>query len=128
MPHALIDWEYAGPVDPLVELAQVCWLNAKLYDDIVAKIEDPPSVAERTQQLRAIIDSYELSRKLRQGFVEKIIEFVVMATANEADEADILIDTSFSSLSKQAPWALAWCARSAAWIMQNRQLLQNALT
>ena len=33
---ALIDWEAAGPVDPLVELAQACWLNAQLHDDDVA--------------------------------------------------------------------------------------------
>lgn len=33
MPMALIDWEEAGPVDPLVELAQACWLNALLFDD-----------------------------------------------------------------------------------------------
>jgi len=32
---ALIDGELAGPVDPLVELAQACWLNAKLDDDVV---------------------------------------------------------------------------------------------
>jgi len=30
MPVALIDWEFAGPAEPLVELAQTCWLNAKL--------------------------------------------------------------------------------------------------
>jgi aminoglycoside phosphotransferase (APT) family kinase protein len=38
MPVALIDWEFAGPVDPLVELAQAAWLNAKLHDDLVAQI------------------------------------------------------------------------------------------
>ena len=42
LPVALIDWETAGPVDPLVELAQLCWLNAKLHDDIVAGIERLP--------------------------------------------------------------------------------------
>mgnify|MGYP000462372643 CR=1 FL=1 len=60
MPYALIDWEYAGPVDPLVELAQACWLNAKLHDDVVAEIEGLPSLAEHAQQLRAILDGYEL--------------------------------------------------------------------
>ena len=29
MPVAFIDWETAGPVDPLVELAQLAWLNAQ---------------------------------------------------------------------------------------------------
>jgi hypothetical protein len=32
-PIAFIDWEQAGPVDPMVELAQLCWLNAHLFDD-----------------------------------------------------------------------------------------------
>jgi aminoglycoside phosphotransferase (APT) family kinase protein len=35
-PVAFINWETAGPVDPLVELAQLTWLNAKLHDDILA--------------------------------------------------------------------------------------------
>jgi aminoglycoside phosphotransferase (APT) family kinase protein len=35
--EALIDSDRAGPVDPLVELAQACWLNAKLHDDLVAE-------------------------------------------------------------------------------------------
>jgi Ser/Thr protein kinase RdoA (MazF antagonist) len=39
LPVALIDWETAGPVDPLVELAQLAWLNAKLHDDLVARLE-----------------------------------------------------------------------------------------
>jgi len=47
MPVALIDWETAGPVDPLVELAQLCWLNAKLHDDIVADLEGLPPAADR---------------------------------------------------------------------------------
>jgi Ser/Thr protein kinase RdoA (MazF antagonist) len=29
LPVGLIDWETAGPVDPLVELAQLCWLSAR---------------------------------------------------------------------------------------------------
>jgi Ser/Thr protein kinase RdoA (MazF antagonist) len=58
LPVALIDWEFAGPVDPLVELAQLCWLNAKLHDDIVAEIEGLPPLAERTRQLAAIADGY----------------------------------------------------------------------
>ncbi|RYE56942.1 MAG: aminoglycoside phosphotransferase family protein, partial [Hyphomicrobiales bacterium] len=36
-PVALIDWEEAGPVDPLVELAQAAWLNALLFDDDLAE-------------------------------------------------------------------------------------------
>jgi phosphotransferase family enzyme len=49
LPVALIDWEVAGPVDPLTELAQLCWLNAKLHDDIVAAREGLPPVADRAR-------------------------------------------------------------------------------
>lgn len=28
LPITLIDWDFAGPVDPMIDLAQACWLNA----------------------------------------------------------------------------------------------------
>ena len=46
LPVALIDWETAGPVDP-IELAQACWLNAKLFSDDVAEREGLPSLEDR---------------------------------------------------------------------------------
>ena len=36
-PTGFIDWERAGPVDPIWELAQVGWLNAQLHDDDIAE-------------------------------------------------------------------------------------------
>lgn len=38
LPVGLIDWEYAGPVDPMAELARVCWLFPQLHDDDVADL------------------------------------------------------------------------------------------
>jgi hypothetical protein len=49
LPIALIDWETAGPVYPLVELARLCWLDAKLHDDIVAEREYLPPAADRAR-------------------------------------------------------------------------------
>ncbi len=46
-PVALIDWEQAGPVDPLVELAQACCLNAQLFDDDIAERQGLPSAEVR---------------------------------------------------------------------------------
>ena len=43
LPVAFIDWETAGPVDPLVELAQLAWLNANLHDNIVVEREHLPA-------------------------------------------------------------------------------------
>jgi Phosphotransferase enzyme family len=121
---ALIDWEFAGPVDPLVELAQACWLNAKLHDDIVAEREELPPLADRARQLRAIVDAYGLPANQRHGFLDRIIEYVVSDTANEANHAGVTPDmTSHPS----ALWAMAWRARAAAWLLRNRRPIENAL-
>ena len=52
LPVALIDWDFAGPVDPTVDLAQSCWLNAKLHSDDVAEREGLPPLNERATQLK----------------------------------------------------------------------------
>ena len=124
LPVALIDWEVAGPVDPVVELAQACWLNAKLHSDDVAEREGLPPLADRAHQLRAIVDAYGLSTRRRRGFVDRIIEFVVHDTAFQADEAGVTPDTT----DPEALWGLAWRARAAAWLLRHRHTLQNALS
>ncbi|WP_216327490.1 phosphotransferase [Deinococcus aestuarii] len=125
-PVALIDWERAGPVDPRVELAQACWLNAKLHDDLVAELEGLPPLRERARQLRAMVDAYGLSAAQRRGFVELMIEFVVHDTANEADEARI--GPEGGAATPKLLWGLAWRARAAAWLCRHRRVLENALS
>jgi Ser/Thr protein kinase RdoA (MazF antagonist) len=125
LPVALIDWETAGPVDPLVELAQLCWLNAKLHDDIVAQRENLPPAADRARQLAAIVDAYGLTTAQRRGFLDQIIQFAICDTAAEADDAAIMAETTAHPT---ALWAMAWRARSAAWMIRNRRTLENALT
>ena len=129
LPVALIDWETAGPVDPLVELAQACWLNAKLYGDDVAELEGLPPLADRARQLRAVVDAYGLSAKQRRGFVDRIIEYVAHDTAEQADEFDVGPD--FNDLKPDGfplIWGLTWRARIGAWLWRNRETLQNALS
>jgi len=126
---ALIDWDRAGPVDPLVELAQACWLNAKLHDDIVAEREGLPPAEERAAHLRAlVVDGYGLSARERSGLVERIIEFTMHDAADEADLARVLPETTLDSLHPKVPWSLAWRVRAAAWQMRHRSLLQIALS
>ncbi len=115
LPVALIDWETAGPVDPLVELAQLAWLNAKLHDDIVARREHLPPVADRARQLAAIVDAYGLTARQRRGFLSQIIEFAICDTAWEADDAAVTPELTSHPI---APWAMAWRARSAAWMIR----------
>jgi Phosphotransferase enzyme family len=59
-PRAFIDWEFAGPVDPLWELAETAWLNAQLHDDDISELHELPDAATRARQARAIIDGYGL--------------------------------------------------------------------
>jgi thiamine kinase-like enzyme len=59
-PIALIDWEAAGPVDRLTEIAMVAWNNAQLYDDDVAKMNGLPEAAHRMRQVRILADAYGL--------------------------------------------------------------------
>ncbi len=125
-PVAFIDWDFAGPTDPRVDLAQACWLSAKLHDDLVAEHEGLPPLEDRARILRAIVDGYGLSADQRAGFIDLIIEFIIHFNAWQADE--------FHITSQQHPsdpiigWAFAWPSRSAAWIHRHRSTLQNALT
>jgi len=123
LPFAFIDWEEAGPVDPLVELAQACWLNAQLVDDDVAEKQGLPSVEARARQMRLLLDGYGLSRAKRGGFVDTIRDFVVFSAANEAIEARVTEDSQ-----EVAPlWGIAWRSRSAAWIIKHQSTLEIAL-
>ena len=123
IPVALIDWELAGPVDPLVDLAQAAWLNANLYDEIVADLECLPPLETRLLQLRAMVDAYGLVRDQRDTFLDLMIEFAVSDTAFQADDARVMR----KSTEVEALWAMAWRARSAAWMFRNRRLLRQTL-
>jgi hypothetical protein len=123
MPVALIDWEVAGPVDALTELAQVAWNNAQLYDDDVAEMNGLPDAAARMRQVRLLVDAYGLSVGHRRELAGRIIEFAVQSAANEVIEQGITPET------RNAPrvWGIAWQVRSVAWIMRNRLMLERAL-
>ena len=124
LPVAFIDWETAGPVDPMVELAQLAWLNAKLHDDIVAEIEHLPPLAERARQLGTIADAYGLTAERRRDLLDRIIEFAITDTAWEADDAKVTPETTSHPI---ALWAMAWRARSAAWMIRHRRTLEAGL-
>jgi hypothetical protein len=124
LPVALIDWETAGPVDPLVELAQLAWLNAKLHDDIVARREHLPPLADRARHLAVIVDAYGLTTRQRRGFLSQIIEFAISDTAWEADAAAVSPEMTAHPI---ALWAMALRARSAAWMIRHRRTLEAAL-
>ena len=128
LPVAFIDWDNAGPVDAIWELAQVGWLNAQLHDDDVASLNDLRSPDGRARQLALILDGYQLECSARVGFVEKLIEFAIRSAREEAVNYDVGPDTQ-SPAPDRFPilWGVTWRARAAAWILDHRQLLDAAL-
>ena len=127
MPGALIDWEPAGPVCPLVERAGAAWLNSKLHDDTIAEIEGLPPLEERARHLRAIVYAYGLTVAERESFVDLMIQFAIHDTAAQADEGGVTPDTTPDSADPELIWGLSWRARSAAWLSRRRDELVEAL-
>jgi hypothetical protein len=125
----LIDWEYAGPVDAVTDLAYAAWLNAQLHDDDVAERLGLPPALERAAQLRLILDGYGLSTRDRDGFVDRMIELAVHAARADAVEYGV----SEASTAAVAPdgypvlWGITWRARSASWLLRHRAMLERAI-
>jgi hypothetical protein len=123
VPYAFIDWDFAGPIDPVRELAETACLNANLYSDDIIELNRLPSFDYRCQQLRALVDAYGLARKHRAGLIDLMIEQRVLSMDSDTIEANVTPETKESD----ALWGLTWQARTAAWLLRNRSLLTNAL-
>lgn len=123
IPIAAIDWENAGPVDRVVELAHVCWLNVQLCDDDVAVRAKLPSFEKRAEQLRLLVDAYDLPLSERQNLVEVMIEVAILDAADQAIEANVTPDLK----DPESLWGLAWRTRSAAWMVRNRRQLEEII-
>ncbi|MGH2558634.1 MAG: aminoglycoside phosphotransferase family protein [Thermomicrobiales bacterium] len=123
-PVALIDWELAGPVDRLRELAHTGWLNAQLFDDDVAERQGLPPVEDRVRQLRLFADGYQLPATDRAELVTRLIDVAILSSASDAIEAKITPDSTGADW---LVWGVVWRARSAAWLVRHRSLLEQAL-
>ena len=127
-PVAFIDWDNAGPVDAMWELAQVGWLNAQLHDDDVAELNDLPDVEHRAAQLGLILDGYQLKKGQRAGLVDMMIEFAIRSARDEAVAANVAPDSPSPNPSGfPLLWAVTWRTRAAAWMIDNRSGLLAAL-
>jgi Ser/Thr protein kinase RdoA (MazF antagonist) len=121
VPVALIDWEEAGPVDPLVELAQAAWLNALLFDDDLSEKLGLGSVEARGKQVRLLLDGYELSAAQRAGFMDRVRDFAVLNAANEISSNPELQSSDPAALLE----AVIWRSRSAGWLVRNHATLDR---
>jgi len=83
-PVAFIDWDHAGPLDPVWELAHVAWQNAQLYDDDAALLNLLPDAEQRALQARLILDGYGLAYSDRVGFVDRMIHLAIWSAREEA--------------------------------------------
>jgi aminoglycoside phosphotransferase (APT) family kinase protein len=122
-PVALVDWEFAGPVDRLEEVAHAAWLNCQLHDDDVAERQGLLPAEERAHQVRLFLDGYALESTHRRRFVDLLIEVAVLSAANDAVDAGVTPETTDAT----GIWGLAWRVRSGAWIARHRQVLASAI-
>lgn len=120
-PSLLVDFEFAGPLDPMVELSRVCWLFPQLVDDDLGELYALPSPEKRAEQVRLICEGYGLPRPRRRELTEQIIETVICETAHEA------IDPGLSFSSAGPLWGFAWRTRSLYWLWRHRSVLQQVL-
>jgi Ser/Thr protein kinase RdoA (MazF antagonist) len=120
---ALIDWEVAGPVNRLTEVALVAWTCAQLYDDDIAEINQLPDARSRIMLVRRFADAYGLSNSDRHLLADRMIELAIHAAAAECVEHNVTADSTEIG----AQWGIAWRARSAAWMMRNRPILNEVL-
>jgi aminoglycoside phosphotransferase (APT) family kinase protein len=123
-PLALIDWELAGPVDRLNELAHTGWLNARLFDEGVDDVVGLPSVEQRIRQFRIFADGYELPAQDRQELARRVIDVAILSAASDAVEAKIARESTGAAW---LAWGVAWRARSAALLVRHLNLLEEAL-
>lgn len=128
-PDAFIDFEFAGPVDRLWELAEAIWLNAQLVDDDIAALQGLPGAEARAGQARAITDGYRLPAAGRAELVDRLADVAIHGARWEAVIAGVTMESTKAIGDDGYPllWGITWRARSASWIARNRQLLRRAL-
>jgi hypothetical protein len=122
-PVAFIGWEYAGRTKVLDEIAATGWYCAQLHDDDVAARVGLPSASVRAGWLRAFLEGYGLPRADRVGLVTRMIEFAVRDTAGFARDRDVTPE----STDPEPMWLLSWQIRAAGWMLEHREMLENAM-
>lgn len=129
-PFAFIDWEFAGPVDAIWELAHVAWQNAQLFDDDVAERVGLASPEARAKQVRILIDGYGVTKEERLSVFDRMVSLAIHEARAEAVAANVTPDSSDAIREDGYPllWAVTWRARSASWMLTHRTELTAALT
>lgn len=130
LPVGVIDWDTAGPIDPVWDLAHAAWLNVQLHDDDIAVRVGLSGVHERAQQLSVLLDGYGLEAAARVGFIDKMIELAVLDATLQAVDHEVTPETTAGVADDGYPfaWGMAWRIRSANWMLANRSALESAIS
>ena len=124
LPVAFVDWDFAGPVERLDEVAEAIRLNCQLHGEDVGALRGLPPPAARAHQVRLFADAYGLDADERAQLVDRMVEAAVRGCANDADEA--AVTPEFVGPHPMV-WGMAWQARGARWLLDHRDLLDAAL-
>lgn len=122
---SLIDWEFAGPIVRLDEIAATCWLAMRFHDPEVDAVAPLTSLEEKVELLSVFLDGYRLDRALWHTVVQGMSDYAIRDTAYEAIRPSISADDVPADDSAQ--WRLAWRSRSAAWIIRHRAEILHLL-
>ena len=122
---SLIDWEFAGPIVRLDEIAATCWLAMRFHDPEVDAVAPLTSLQEKVELLRAFLDAYGLERALWPAVVQGMSDYAIRDTAYEATRLNI--SAGEAATDDSVPWRLAWRSRSAAWIIRHRAEILHLL-
>ena len=129
-PAALIDWDLAGPIDRLTEVAYAVWLNAQLHDDDIAELHHLPPATTRARQARSIVEGYGLDRRQRARLLDRMIEVALAGVRADAIKYDLAPESTEAVSPSGYPvlWSVTWRARSAGWMFRNRRMLADEMT
>jgi hypothetical protein len=106
VPVGFIDWELAGPIDHLDEVAQVAWLNVDLRAD------------GGSRRLRRFVDGYRLDASSRAGLVDRMIE---LAARDASQESERFGGLKIAKAPTRDPVEAAeWRSNEAAWLADHR--------
>lgn len=115
---SLIDWEFAGPIVRLDEIAATCWLNLRFHDPEVDSVAPLTTLRDKVALMESFLSAYGLNRDLWPAVVQGMIDYAIRDTAYEATRLNVSADTAPADESTE--WRLAWRSRSAAWMVRHR--------
>jgi ribosomal protein S18 acetylase RimI-like enzyme len=124
LPVAWIDWEWAGPVRRLDEVADAARKHCQLHGADVAARQGLLPAADRARQLGLFADAYGLADDDRRGLVDRMAEVALRGIAFDADDATVTME--FVGPHPMI-YGMAWQARGGVWILDHRDVLEAAL-